>query len=233
METQHTTKHIYSAIINVMRDIGAIGKSRKNTTQNYNFRGVDDVLNALQPVLIQNNLIILPTILEQKISEHTSRNGGTLFRAICNMQFTLISAVDGSELSAIFTGEAMDSGDKATNKAMSTAYKYFCFQTFCIPTDEAKDSENETHEVANNTTTQQSNAGSVKISTPQSKDSVDDDSKEWLNLTDKAGNITEKGNAAIQFIRSGGSVKDIAKKYKLSKSTRAELTSIEEEVAND
>jgi hypothetical protein len=232
METNNTTKQVYSAIINVMRDIGAITKSRKNTSQNYNFRGVDDVLNALQPVLIQNNLIILPTILEQKMSEHISKSGGTLFRAICNMQFTLISAIDGSELSAIFTGEAMDSGDKATNKAMSTAYKYFCFQTFCIPTDEAKDSENDTHEVANNTTTKQEQMSSVSIAFPQSKKPADDDNREWLNLVDKAGNTTEKGSAAIQFIRSGGSVKEIAKKYKLSKSTRAELESIEQEVAN-
>jgi hypothetical protein len=223
--TENTTKKVYTAIINVMNDIGAIGKSRKNSSQGYNFRGVDDVLNALQPVLIKNNLIILPTIVDSKITEHTSKSGGTLFRAVCNMQFTLISAEDGSTLCAIYTGEAMDSGDKATNKAMSTAYKYFCFQTFCIPTDEVKDSETETHEVAQN-----NNSVPAKVSNYIAPNSIADDDKEWLNLRTKDGQLTDKGQSAIDFITAGGSVKEIAKKYKLSKQTRSELEQIEQSV---
>ena len=38
----------------------------------------------------------------------------------------------------------MDSGDKASNKAMSAAFKYACFQTFCIPTEEMQDPDAET-----------------------------------------------------------------------------------------
>ena len=49
---------------------------------------------------------------------------------------------------AVVIGEGMDSGDKATNKAMAIAYKYACFQTFCIPTEEMKDPDSECHEVA-------------------------------------------------------------------------------------
>jgi hypothetical protein len=59
-----------------------------------------------------------------------------------------VSAEDGSMHTAIAYGEAMDSGDKATNKAMSAAYKYACMEVFCIPTEGTPDADAETHEVA-------------------------------------------------------------------------------------
>ena len=59
-----------------------------------------------------------------------------------------MSAEDGSKTTARMIGEAMDSGDKATNKAMSAAYKYAAFQTFAIPTEGTPDADAETHEVA-------------------------------------------------------------------------------------
>jgi hypothetical protein len=45
-------------------------------------------------------------------------------------------------------GEAMDSADKATNKAMSAAYKYAAFLAFCIPTEGDNDADATTHEPA-------------------------------------------------------------------------------------
>ena len=48
-------------------------------------------------------------------------------------------ATDGTFVSATMAGEAADSGDKASNKAMSIAHKYALLQVFCIPTDDAKD----------------------------------------------------------------------------------------------
>jgi hypothetical protein len=44
-------------------------------------------------------------------------------------------------------GEAMDSGDKSSNKAMSAAYKYAAFQAFCIPTEGDNDADATTHDV--------------------------------------------------------------------------------------
>jgi hypothetical protein len=41
----------------------------------------------------------------------------------------------------------MDSGDKATNKAMSAAYKYAAFQAFSIPTESDNDADASTHVV--------------------------------------------------------------------------------------
>ena len=138
--------NIYESIAAVMNDIGAVGKNSKNTSQGFMFRGIDAVMNALAPALIKNKVFIVPEILEQTREERTSFKGGTLIYSICKIKYTFY-AEDGSSISATVIGEGMDSGDKATNKAMSIAFKYAAFQVFCIPTEEMVDPDAETHEV--------------------------------------------------------------------------------------
>ena len=143
---------IYGLIGKAMAKVGAIGKDSQATNYNgkvmYKFRGIDDVYNALNPVMAELGLFICPEILEQRREERTSTNGTTLIYSIITVKFTMY-APDGSSVSATLIGEGMDSGDKATNKAMSIAMKYFCFQIFMIPTEEMKstDPDATTHEV--------------------------------------------------------------------------------------
>lgn len=139
--------NIYEAISAVMNDVGAIGKNTKNQQQGFMFRGIDAVMNALQPALIKNHIFVVPEVLEQTREERQTSKGGTLIYSICRIKYTFY-AEDGSSVSAVVIGEGMDSGDKATNKAMSIAFKYACFQVFCIPTEEMKDPDAECHEVA-------------------------------------------------------------------------------------
>ena len=142
------TPKIYEAISNVMAEIGAVGKNKKNTQgQGFMYRGIDDVMNALQPALVNNKVFIVPTVLSEERSERKSNNGGTLLYTRLKIEYQFI-AVDGSSVTATVIGEAMDSGDKATNKAMSIGFKYACFQVFCIPTEEMADPDSETHHVA-------------------------------------------------------------------------------------
>ena len=79
--------------------------------------------------------------------ERTYRNGTTLIYRVLKVQYTF-HADDGSGVDVVTVGEGMDSGDKAANKAMSAAQKYAFLQTFCIPTEEQKDSEVDHYEVA-------------------------------------------------------------------------------------
>lgn len=137
---------IYKAINGVMQDVGAITKDKTNKQQGFNFRGIDDVMNALYPAMVKHKLFAVPEILEQIREERQTKSGGNLIYSICKMKYTFF-AEDGSNVSAIVIGEGMDSGDKATNKAMSIAFKYACFQTFCIPTEEMEDPDAEHHEV--------------------------------------------------------------------------------------
>lgn len=141
------TKKIYESIINVMNEIGAVGKNKRNTQgTGFMYRGIDDVMNALQPALVKHKMFVVPTVLSEERSERASNKGGTLLYTRLTIRFDFI-AIDGSSVSATVIGEAMDSGDKATNKAMSIAFKYACFQVFCIPTEEMQDPDAETYNV--------------------------------------------------------------------------------------
>jgi len=141
---------VYKAINAVQAELASIGitKSRRNTQGNgYNFRGIDDVYNTISPLLAKHGLCILPRVLSRQCVERKSNSGGNLFFITVEMEFDLVSSEDGSKHTIKTFGEAMDSGDKATNKAMSAAYKYAAFQAFAIPTEGDNDTENHTHEV--------------------------------------------------------------------------------------
>jgi hypothetical protein len=141
---------VYAAISKVMADIGKAGiaKDRKNEQQGYKFRGIDDVYNALSGFLSSAGLCILPRVLRREVTERATKNGGVLFYVVLDVEFDLVCGADGSKHTVSVVGEAMDSGDKATNKAMSAAYKYACMEVFCIPTEGDNDADAKTHEVA-------------------------------------------------------------------------------------
>jgi len=139
---------IYKAITTVMGMIAPIAKGRTNTQgASFKFRGVDDVMNELQPALVAAKIFIVPEVLESTREERQTKSGGMMTSAILKIKFTFY-AEDGSCVSSIVIGEAFDAGDKATNKALSIGFKYACLQVFCIPTEDAKDPDAESHTVA-------------------------------------------------------------------------------------
>lgn len=144
------TPKVYQAINAVQAELATLGitKSRRNQQQGYQFRGIDEVYNTLAPLLAKHKLLIIPNVLSREMTERTSKKGDALFSVVVNTEFTFISAEDGSSMLARTYGEAMDSADKATNKAMSAAYKYVCLQTFSIPTSGDNDADATTHDVA-------------------------------------------------------------------------------------
>ena len=132
---------IYPSMMAVMEYIGSIGKGRKNPQQGYNFRGIDDVLNNLQPALIKAGVFVIPRISELCREERQTKAGGTMIYTTVRGEYDFISAEDGSKVTACTYGEGMDTSDKSTNKAMSAALKYAIIQAFSIPTEELLDSE--------------------------------------------------------------------------------------------
>ena len=140
-----TKGKIYAAISAVMDDVGAVSKNDKNQFDGYKFRGIDAVMNALSPAMIKNHVFVTPEVLESSREERMSRKQEPLIYSVIKVKYTFYTD-DGSNVTAVVIGEAMDRSDKSTNKAMSAAFKYACFQTFCIPTEEMKDSEEETIE---------------------------------------------------------------------------------------
>ncbi len=147
-EEENVSK-VYKAMADVMSDLCkvGVGKNQKNSQQGFMYRGVDDVMNALAPALARHGLLVIPNVIERTVTERQSKNGGTLFHTILRVRYSFVSAEDASKHETEVIGEAMDSGDKATNKAMAVAYKYACFQAFCIPLV-GVDPDSETHELA-------------------------------------------------------------------------------------
>lgn len=136
---------IYPALIKANKAIGAIAKNNANQQQHFMFRGVDDVYNELHPILAECGIVIIPEVVNYEVSERQARNGVLLYtRATILHHFT---AEDGSHVTTKVVGEAMDSGDKGMNKAMSIALKYALFQLFTIPTKEDKDPDATSYEI--------------------------------------------------------------------------------------
>ena len=152
---------IYPLMGQAMRKISAIGKDSVNQTQGFKYRGIDAVMNALYPVMSELGLFIVPEVLEQTREERTTTKKvwdnnekkytdkvSTLLYSILKTKYTMY-APDGSSVSCVVVGEGMDSGDKASNKALAVALKYACFQMFMIPTEEMAqdDPDRESYEV--------------------------------------------------------------------------------------
>lgn len=140
---------VYQAINKVQAALAieGISKDRSNQQQGYKFRGIDDVYNAMAPLLAKHGLCILPRVTSRECVERVNAKGTALFYVTVAVDFDFVCAEDGSKHTVSTYGEAMDSGDKATNKAMSAAYKYACMQAFSIPTEGDNDADATTHEV--------------------------------------------------------------------------------------
>jgi hypothetical protein len=137
---------IYELIPKVMAEVGVIEKARRNEQQKYFFRGIDDVLAAFQPVLAKHRIFYIPEVLDKDVTERETKSGATLIYTTLAVAYTFY-APDGSNVRAVVVGEAMDSGDKSSNKAMSAALKYALLQIFCVPTEANEDADAQSHEI--------------------------------------------------------------------------------------
>ncbi len=140
---QNDVAQVYAAINNVSADLAekGIGKTERNKHQGFDFRGIDAVHCALGPILPQHGLVIVPRVSNRVQEERKTSSGWIMYKVTVDVEYTFVSSRDGSTCKAQFIGEAMDTADKATNKAMSAAYKYMAIQTFCIPTDGQEDAD--------------------------------------------------------------------------------------------
>lgn len=131
-----------------MREVQGLGKHQRNTGPNgYAFRGIDAVMNAVGPALRDAGLVVLPDVREFHYGELlTGKDRRPMGHARVVVAYTFV-APDGSSLTCSAPGEAFDSGDKATPKAMSVAFRTALLQALCLPTDEP-DPDESTYERA-------------------------------------------------------------------------------------
>lgn len=138
-------KLIYSKIANILKETKAITKSEKNQQQGFKFRGIDNVMNELHELFAKNEVFILQEVKEFSTENRPTKSGGTNTFTRATITFRYMTT-DGSFVETTNVGEAMDSGDKGMNKAMSIALKYSLLQMLLIPTEEQKDPDSVTPE---------------------------------------------------------------------------------------
>jgi hypothetical protein len=127
---------VYEAINAVMDDVRAVGKNDRNQQQNFNFRGIDAVVNALSPVMRKHGLTVRPSnVLSIEHIPFTAKSGGAGVSCRVVIEYTF-SDVKGDSCTSIVAAEANDYGDKATPKAMSVAFRTCLLQAFALPTTE-------------------------------------------------------------------------------------------------
>ena len=139
MELKTPAPKIHTAMIAIMNEVGAVGKD--GTARDYKYRKIDDVYAALQLLLAKYKVYTTSEILAESTEERQTKSGANLIFRKATIRYTFWSAEDGSCVQSTVLGEGMDSGDKASNKAMAVAHKYALCQAFCIPTQYQKDPE--------------------------------------------------------------------------------------------
>lgn len=186
---------IYRAIPAIMAEVGHIAKGRQATEggPRYKYRGVDDFYAALQPLLAKHGVFVAPHVLEQKREERPTKAGGVMTYTILSVRFVFWAA-DGSSVECVTVGEAMDTSDKSSNKAMSAAMKYAFILTFSIPTDDPEqDTESGHNEPAPRMPQQHRPPPSGPAAQPPGREpgSDDGDDERLVAGIDKARTMTE------------------------------------------
>lgn len=141
---------VYEKICQVQHQLAQVGIAKSKTNSQgagYKFRGIDDIYNVASSIMAQVGLCMMPRILSRTVTERASKSGGTMFVVVVDAEYDFIAVEDGSKHTVKTFGEAMDSGDKATNKAMSAAQKYAFIQAFSIPVEGDNDTENNSYDV--------------------------------------------------------------------------------------
>ena len=143
---------ITAALLAVAQDVGAVSKEGRVRPQqgkqgpSFNFRGIDQVVNAVSPALRKHGVVVHPTVLDYRYEQASTSTGKATGHVIVTVSYTF-THTSGESVTATVIGEAMDSGDKAAPKAMSVAFRTALLQVLCLPTDE-KDPDEHIYERA-------------------------------------------------------------------------------------
>ncbi len=126
---------VYRAITAISAELSGAGiaKRHRNERDDYRYRSIDDVLDRLSPLLAKHRLCVLPRVLERTVADRVGDGDLLLVNVTLRIAFDLVSSADGSSHTLEAFGEALDASDKATAKAMSSAYKHAMLQVFCVP----------------------------------------------------------------------------------------------------
>lgn len=127
---------VTEALGRVMHEVREVAKAQRYTGKGaYNFRGVDDVVNAVAPALRRHGIVVVPEVLDHNIVGKTTSSGTAMTFVTVHVRYTF-HGPDGSSITGSVVAESFDAGDKATAKAMSVAYRTWWLQSLALPTED-------------------------------------------------------------------------------------------------
>src|SRR5215472_14397328 len=127
---------VYVALAAAKKEVGAVAKDSRNTIQNFNFRGIDAVVNAAAPHLNAQGVITVPEVISESYDTVEVGSKRTPMAQVRLKVAYHFYGPAGDKVTATVVSEAFDSGDKGTPKAMSVAYRIALLQVLNLPTDE-------------------------------------------------------------------------------------------------
>lgn len=131
------------AMTEILAKIG-IAKEKGNTREiQYNFRGIDDIRNNTSPLMKECALAIIPAMAERAEKERHTKNGTLALWVTLRVDFRVYNTISKEHIEVPIYADAVDYSDKATQKAMSQAYKVLAINLFNIPTEGEQDTDAE------------------------------------------------------------------------------------------
>ena len=140
-----TERSVHQRLVAILAELPAIGKTTLNPQQKFMYRSHDDVLNALNPLLAKHGVYVVPDVIDRVTAQRETARGSVMYEVNLHVRYTFLG-VEGDWVTASAWGEGTDMGDKATNKAMTMAFKAVLGQVFAVSTEETVDADGGTPE---------------------------------------------------------------------------------------
>jgi hypothetical protein len=129
---------VHVAWSRVMGTVRAVGKGDAFGNPNgggYRFRGVDSALNAFGPACRLHGVLVLPVKTEAAYRDVKTSTGKNSRECTVTVTYRIIGPA-GDHIEVQSVGESMDSADKGTAKALSTALRSLLFLGGLVPTND-------------------------------------------------------------------------------------------------
>lgn len=126
--------NLYQKILKITEAIGTIEKTGKNSQQGYGFIEQAKVVAELRPQLAKWGVVIIPETISRTTDRFENAKGTVFIHANTVSRYTVINADDPADrfTSEWDGGEALDTSDKATNKAHTASQKTYLMKLFNI-----------------------------------------------------------------------------------------------------
>lgn len=116
-----------------MNDVESLSKdggvSYKST--NYKYLSAEKTIKVMREELAKHKLVVYP------VKQESQRNGNITH---LDITYRLVDTENPEDfIEVVSCGDGMDTADKASGKAMTYAYKYMFWRTFCIPVGDDPD----------------------------------------------------------------------------------------------